>query len=58
MRPLKYFKPPTTVLKHFRHKGQSIELPLLVQRLENLFLAPDLDPLANVVFHIAPHSMK
>jgi hypothetical protein len=50
MGPLEDAGPPTTELKHFGHERKPLQLPHAVQGLENLFLAPNLNPFTGVQF--------
>jgi hypothetical protein len=36
--------------EHLRHEGHPVELPLIIERPQNLFLAPDFHPIAHQQF--------
>jgi hypothetical protein len=58
VRALKYYESSTAILKHLRHERQSFELPFSVERLQNLFFTPDLNPLTRAVWHFVYHFAK
>jgi hypothetical protein len=47
VRPLEDLETLSAELEHFRHEGEPVEPALLVERLQDLFLALHLHPIAN-----------
>jgi hypothetical protein len=58
VRPLENLEALPTKGEHLGHKGHTLKLPILVERLEDFVLAADFDPLANREFRTGSHFWK
>ncbi len=52
MRALVNLKPLTTKCEHFRHEWKIVEAAVFVQSQEDLFPAPDFDPISDLELDI------
>jgi L-asparagine transporter-like permease len=58
MGPLEYSKALPAILKHLRHKGQPLQLAAIVQSLQDLVLAFDLNPFTGTKFWAIIHDIS